>query len=122
MNITTFIILVIIGLLVGIMGGMLGLSGAVLLIPALTIFVGLDQHTATGTSLAFMLPPIGLFAAYNYYNAGYVNVKYAIILAVAFMVGSYFSSKFALDLPKIAVRKIFSIMLIIIAIKMFFTK
>lgn len=118
----TFIILILIGIFLGLLGGMFGISGAVFLVPALIYFVGLDQYTATGTSIAFMLPPIGLFAAINYYKAGYINIKYAIIIAIAFMISSYFSSKFALTIPKETLRKIFSIMLIIIAIKMFFTK
>jgi uncharacterized membrane protein YfcA len=61
-----------------------------------------------------------LFAAFNYYKVGQVNFKYAIILAVAFMVGSYFTSKIAINFPENTIRKMFSILLMIIALKMFF--
>jgi len=82
----------------------------------------LDQQTAQGTSIAIMLPPIGLFAVYNYYKAGYVNVNYALIIAAAFMVGGYFGSLLALKLSPDMMRKVFSALLVIIAIRMFFSE
>jgi len=122
MNLTTIIILVIIGLMAGVFGGMFGVGGAIIMIPALVYFLGVDQHTAQGTSVAIMLPPIGLFAAYNYYKDGQVNIWYAIIIAVAFMIGGYFGSKIALMLPENLMRKIFGILLILVALKMIFSK
>jgi uncharacterized protein len=122
MNTYSLLILVAIGLIIGALGGMMGIGGALILIPSLVYFLGFDQHEAIGTSLAVMLPPIGLFAAYNYYKAGQVNLKYALILAVAFMVGSYFTSKIALKIPENLMKKVFSVFLIFIAIKMFFSK
>ena len=120
MDLVTFLILVVIGLITGAVGGMLGIGGALILIPALVYFVGFSQHEAIGTSLAVMLPPIGLFAAYNYYKAGQVNIKYALIIAAAFMIGSYFTSRLALKMPENLIRKIFSVFIILIAIRMFF--
>ena len=120
MDLITFLILVVIGLITGAVGGMLGIGGALILIPALVYFVGFSQHEAIGTSLAVMLPPIGLFAAYNYYKAGQVNIKYALIIAAAFMIGSYFTSRLALKMPENLIRKIFSVFIILIAIRMFF--
>ena len=122
MSIYTLLTLVLIGLITGAVGGMLGLGGGVILIPALVYFIGLNQHEAVGTSLAVMLPPIGLFAAYNFYKAGQVNLKYALILAVAFMVGSYFTSKIAVSIPENTLRKIFSVFLVLVGFKMFFSK
>jgi hypothetical protein len=84
--------------------------------------VGLSQHEAIGTSLAFALPPIGLLAMMNYYKAGHVNLTYALILAVAFIIGSFFTSKLATNIPESTIRKIFSVFLFIVAIKMFFSK
>ena len=120
MDLETFLILIVIGLITGAVGGMLGIGGALILIPALVYFVGFSQHEAIGTSLAVMLPPIGLFAAYNYYKAGQVNIKYALIIAAAFMIGSYFTSRLALKMPENLIRKIFSIFIILIALRMFF--
>jgi uncharacterized membrane protein YfcA len=84
--------------------------------------MGFSQQMAQGTSLAVMLPPIGIFAAYNYWKAGQVNIKFALILALAFIVGSYFGSKFALNLPQTLLKKIFGILLLLVAAKMLFSK
>jgi len=122
MNITTLIILIIIGLVAGILSGLVGLGGAVIMIPALVFFMGMSQYSAQGTSLAVMLPPIGILAAYNYWKAGEANLKFALIIAGAFIIGGYFGSKFAMDIPVHTLRKIFAIALIIIALNMFFKK
>lgn len=122
MNINVLLILVIIGLVTGALGGMMGIGGALILIPALIYFLGFSQHEAIGTSLAVMLPPIGLFAAYNYYKAGQVNLLYALVIAIAFMAASYFTSKLALKMPENVIRKIFSVFLLLVAIRMFFSK
>jgi uncharacterized protein len=119
---TTFAILIIIGLVAGFLGGMLGLGGAIILIPAMVLFLAMDQRMAQGTTMAIMLPPIGLFAAYNYYKAGFVNIRYALVIAVVFMIGGYLGSKLALNLPVSVLKKIFAVMLTLIAAKMVFTK
>lgn len=122
MGTSTVLILVAIGLMTGVFGGIFGVGGGVVLIPALIFFLGMDQHTAQGTSMAVLLPPIGLFAAYNYYKAGQVNIWYALIIAAAFMIGGYFGSKIALNLPENIMKKVFGIFLILVAIKLIFSK
>lgn len=122
MNLMTITILVLIGLMAGVFGGMFGVGGAIIMIPALVYFLGVDQHMAQGTSVAIMLPPIGLFAAYNYYKAGDVDIWYAVIIAAAFMVGGYFGSKIALTLPENIMKKLFAALLILIALRMLFSK
>jgi uncharacterized protein len=122
MNTGTIIILLLIGLTAGILGGLFGIGGAVIMIPALVLFLGMDQHEAQGTSVAVMLPPIGLLAAYNYYKAGQVNFAYAMIIALAFLAGGYFGSKIALSLPENLMKKIFGIVLLLIALRMIFSR
>jgi len=119
---TTILILITIGLMAGIFGGMFGVGGAIVMIPAMVYFLGVDQHTAQGTSLAVMLPPIGLFAAYNYYRDGQVNIWYAAIIALAFMIGGYFGSKIALHLPEQLMKRIFAVFLILVALKLIFSR
>jgi uncharacterized membrane protein YfcA len=104
------------------MAGMLGIGGAIIMIPALVFILGISQQSAQGTSLAVMLPPVGIIATYNYYKAGHVNIKFAIILAVFFLVGSYFGSKFALTIPQSGLKKIFGILLLLVAAKMLLSK
>jgi len=114
--------LIVIGIITGVMAGTLGIGGAIIMIPALVYFTGVTQLTAQGTSLAVMLPPIGIIAAYNYYKAGEVNIKFAIILAICFLIGSYFGSKLALNLPQAVLKKIFGILLLLVAAKMLLSK
>ena len=95
MSTSVLLILVVIGIITGFMAGMLGIGGAIIMIPALVILMGLSQQTAQGTSLAVMLPPVGIIAAYNYFKAGQVNIKFALILAATFIIGSYFGSRLA---------------------------
>jgi uncharacterized membrane protein YfcA len=114
--------LIVIGIITGVMAGMLGIGGAIIMIPALVFFMGFSQQMAQGTSLAVMLPPVGILAAYNYYKAGQVNIKFAIILAVCFLVGSYFGSKLALNIPQPALKKIFGVLLLLVAAKMLLSK
>ena len=122
MSVTTLIIILIIGVVTGVVAGMLGIGGAIVMIPALIYFLGFSQQMAQGTSLAVMLPPIGVIAAYNYWKAGQVNLKFALILAVAFLIGSYFGSKLALNLPQPVLKKIFGILLLLVAANMLFSK
>ena len=121
MTITQLIILIMIGLLSGLLAGTLGVGGAIVVIPAL-VLIGLSQHEAQGTSLAFMIPPIGIFAAWNYWKAGFVNWKFALVLALTFMLGAYIGSLYSIHMPDKLLRKIFSILLLVTAIKLFFTK
>jgi hypothetical protein len=116
------LILIVIGIITGVMAGMLGIGGAIIMIPALVFLLGISQQAAQGTSLAVMLPPVGIIAAFNYYKAGQVNIRFAVILAVFFLVGSYFGSKLALNLPQTLLKKIFGILLLLVAVKMLLSK
>jgi uncharacterized membrane protein YfcA len=122
MSMSMLLTLIVIGIVTGVMAGMLGIGGAIIMIPALVLLMGFTQQTAQGTSLAVMLPPVGIIAAYNYYKAGHVNIKFAIVLAICFLVGSYFGSKLALTLPQPALKKIFGILLLLVAAKMLLSK
>lgn len=122
MTTSTLLLLIGIGVLTGFFAGMLGIGGAIIMVPALVYILGLTQQGAQGTSLAVMLPPIGIIAAFNYYKAGQVNLKYALILALFFIVGSYFGSKFSLSLPENLLRKIFGVLLLLVAAKMLLSK
>jgi uncharacterized protein len=122
MSISMLMIIIVIGIITGVMAGMLGIGGAIIMIPALVFFMGFSQQMAQGTSIAVMLPPVGILAAYNYYKAGHVDIKFALILAGTFLIGSYFGSKYALTLPQAALKKIFGVLLLLVAIKMLFSK
>ncbi len=121
MRMTTIIALIIIGLCAGILSGMIGVGGGIIIVPALVYFLGLTQHQAQGTSLAMMIPPIGILAVYNYYKAEQVNMKYALILAAFFVVGGYLGSKITIDfIDEKTLKKFFGGVMLIAALKMIF--
>ena len=122
MTLLTIIILIIIGIAAGMLSGIAGVGGGVIIIPALIFILGMSQFEAQGTSLAMMIPPIGIMAAFNYYKDGYINWKYAAILAVFFLIGGYFGSKIALSIPQNIVKKSFAIFIILVGVKMLFGK
>ena len=122
MSISTFIILIIIGLLAGVLSGLVGVGGGILMIPLLIIFLGLTQHQAQGTALFAMLPPIGILAAINYYKEGFVKWEYAFVIAITFVVGGYLGSKLSLSLPPQTVRKVFGVIMLLGAIKLISSK
>lgn len=122
MSVSTILIILIIGTITGVMAGMLGIGGGIVVIPALVMIMGLSQQTAQGTSLAMMLPPVGILAVYNYYKAGHVDIRIAILLSIAFIAGSYFGSKIAINIPQDLMKKIFGVVLLLVALKMLLSK
>lgn len=119
MNIFLYLLL---GLITGIFSGLLGIGGAIILIPSLVIFFGLSQHIAQGTTLALMVPPIGLLAAWTYYKQGFVDLKIAALICLGFFVGGLFGAKFATEIPDEILRKIFGVVLLAASLKMIFFK
>lgn len=119
-SMTEIIILILIGISGGILSGMFGVGGGILIVPAFVFFLGMTQHEAQGTSLGLMLLPIGILAAYNYYESGNLDVKAGLIVAIAFVVGGYFGSKFALAIDQALLKKIFGILMLFVSVKLIF--
>lgn len=122
MTATTIIILIIIGLAAGILSGLIGVGGGIIIVPALIYFLAYSQKQAQGTSLGILLLPIGILAVMQYYKQGYIDVKVVAVVSLAFVVGGYFGSKLALVLNEGTLRKVFAAIMVLIALKMFFTK
>tara|TARA_B110000444_G_C18650429_1_gene505783 strand:- start:384 stop:752 length:369 start_codon:yes stop_codon:yes gene_type:complete len=122
MSISTFAVLIIIGLLAGILSGLVGVGGGIIIIPLLIILLGLTQHQAQGTAIFAMLPPIGILAAMNYFKQGFVKWEYAVVVALTFVIGGYFGSKLSLSLPPQTVRRVFGIVMLIGGFKLIFSK
>ena len=122
MSFSTFIILIAIGLLAGVLSGFVGVGGGILMIPLMMLFLGLSQFEAQGTALVAMLPPIGILAAMNYLKSGYVKWEYAVVIALTFVIGGYFGSKMSLSLDPTTVRKVFGVVMFFAAIKLIFSK
>lgn len=107
MDMHTLISLLCIGLVAGIASGFVGIGGGMIIVPALVFGLGLSQHMAQGTSLAMMIPPIGILAVMSYYRAGQVQIEYAAVLAVTFVLGAWAGSKWALRINPAVVRLVF---------------
>lgn len=114
------LVLLVAGFLAGVLSGMVGVGGGIILVPMLVYFLNMTQHQAQGTTLAMFLMPIGILGVYNYYQKGYVDIKTALIVAITFVAGSYFGSKIAISIDQSAVKKIFGVTLLMVAIKMIF--
>lgn len=114
----TIIVLVLIGITAGILSGFIGIGGGIVIVPGLIYLVGLTQIQAQGTSLALMLPPIGILAFMHYYKAGNVDLKVAGIVAATFVVGGFFGAKLAHKLDQNIVRMVFGIIMLLISIKL----
>lgn len=117
---TEIIILIIIGIAGGVLSGMFGVGGGIIIVPAFVFFLGMSQHEAQGTSLGLMLLPIGILAAYNYYQSGNLDIKAGLIVAVTFVVGGYFGSKFSLALDQVLLKRIFGILMLFVSVKLIF--
>jgi uncharacterized protein len=117
-----YIIAAVIGICTGILGGLLGIGGAIVMIPAMVIFLKFNQHLAQGTALAAMIPPIGLLAAYEYYKNGNVNIPVALFIAAGFIVGAYGGAKIAEHIDDALLSRIFGFVLFAISIKMILNK
>ena len=108
------------GLLTGIIGGLFGVGGGEVFIPLLVYVFGFSQHQAQGTSLAVLLPPIGLLAALRYYRAGHVDFAVAGLLAVGFFVGASAGAAVGTRIHGDLLRRLFGAFLLVIALHMIF--
>ena len=119
MNMLLYLIL---GLVTGVFSGLIGIGGAIIIIPCLVLLFGLSQHTAQGTTLALMVPPIGLLAALIYYKQGYVDLKIAGLICLGFFIGGLAGAQLAMKIPDDILRKIFGVILFLASLRMIFYK
>jgi uncharacterized membrane protein YfcA len=120
MSVQTIVLLIIVGVAAGMLSGLVGLGGGVIIVPALVFLLGFSQYQATGTSLGILLLPAGIFAVMNYYKKGYIDIKVVLLIFAGFLLGGYLGSKISLSLPQATLKKIFAVVLILIAGKVLF--
>lgn len=118
MEITTIIILALVGIFAGIISGFVGIGGGVIIVPALMYFLGYNQLQGQGVSLMVLAMPVGIFAVINYYKAGNIQFLPAFIIAIGFVFGAYFGSKWALGIDMKKVKIAFGILMFVMSIKM----
>lgn len=108
------------GLIAGIASGFLGIGGGLILIPVLGLVFGLTQHQAQGTTLALMVPPIGLLAALKYYFEGNVNLKIAAFACLGFFFGGYIGAVLVQSVPDVILRRIFGFVMLFVSLRLIF--
>ncbi|HXI10737.1 MAG TPA: sulfite exporter TauE/SafE family protein [Thermodesulfobacteriota bacterium] len=113
---------VLLGLAAGVLSGLVGIGGGILMVPGLIFIFGMTQHQAQGTTLAMMVPPIGILAAWTYYRAGHVDLKVAGLLCAGFLIGGLVGARAAVSLSNPVLEKVFGAVLLVIALKMLLSK
>ena len=115
---TNWLIIIAIGACAGFASGFFGIGGGIILVPCLVYFCKFTQHEAVATSLAIMLPPVTLFAVWEYYKKGWVDIKIALVLVILMLIFSYLASLIARNLDALQLKLYFSIFAIIAGIYM----
>jgi len=115
---TQLLILVLVGLFAGALSGFVGVGGGIIIVPAMIYFMNMNQMQAQGVSLALLMLPVGVLGVMNYYKAGHIQFNYVFIIAVGFVLGNYFGSKYALRVPEHKIKFLFSLLMLYIAVQM----
>jgi len=119
---TQLIQYIILGIVAGIFSGLLGIGGAIILVPALVYIFGWQQHMAQGTTLAMLSMPIVILGAWQYYRVGNVNIQVALLLGLGLFIGGFFGGWIANNISTDTLRKIFGVVLLFVSIKMILGK
>ncbi len=119
---TNIILYVVLGLVAGIFSGMLGIGGGIIIVPTLLFLFGMTQHQAQGTTLALMVPPIGLLAAWMYWKQGCVNVKMAAFICLGFFFGGLLGARLVAHVPDVLLKRCFGVLMLAMSIKMIWSK
>jgi len=108
----------LIGLVGGVLSGLFGIGGGLVIVPGLILFLGMTTKQAAGTSLAALLLPVGILGAMEYWRAGYIDVKFAILVAVGILIGAFFGARLAVGLPNELLQRMFGVLLIVVGVRL----
>jgi uncharacterized membrane protein YfcA len=122
MSLQHLMLFTILGLVAGVFSGLIGIGGGVIIVPALVFLFGFSEHLAQGTTLALMIPPIGLLAAWTYFQQGYVDVKAAALICLGFVIGGFLGARFANHLSNLELERVFGVVMLGIALRMILAK
>jgi len=113
---------VLLGICAGVVSGALGLGSGTILIPALVLLYGFAQKSAQGMALAVMVP-MALLGALRYWRNPEIDMNTAVIglVVCGALVGTLAGTELAARLPSHVLRRIFAIVLLIVAVRMFVT-
>jgi len=118
----SILLYLLLGLVAGTFSGLIGIGGGTIILPVLVFLFGLSQHQAQGTTLALLVPPIGLLAAWTYYKQGYVDLHVAALICIGFLFGGLVGAKLATKLSNVVLERVFGVALLLISLKMIFAR
>lgn len=116
----TTLALLVTGVVVGGISGLLGIGGAIILVPTLMFLFGFSQARAQGTSIGALIPPIGIFAAMAYYRAGMLDIRAAGLIALGFVFGALGGAVLVPHVPQVWLRRAFASLLVYVAAQLAF--
>ncbi len=116
------ILFIVIGSVAGVLSGLFGIGGGIIIVPALIYLCGFSQLKAQGTSLAILLPPVGILAFMDYYKKGHVNIQAGILICIFLVIGSVFGAKLSHIISVDLMRKLFGGLMLLISIKLILSK
>ena len=112
----SFIIFLIAGFFSGIIGGM-GMGGGTVLIPALTIFFGVEQHVAQATNLIAFLP-MAAFSLNVHKKNGLLKTEGLVWIVVPALLTAILAGLAASLLPSVVLKKLFGAFLVALSVKL----
>jgi len=108
----------LIGLAGGVLSGLFGIGGGLVIVPGLILLLGMTPKLAAGTSLAALLLPVGILGAIEYWRAGYVDVRLALLLAVGILIGAFIGARLAIGLPSELIQRAFGVLLVLVGLRL----
>ena len=116
-----WIVFLLIGTGAGVLSGLFGIGGGVVIVPALIFIARMPPQSATGTSLAALLLPVGALGAWEYYRTGNLDLGAGLLVALGLFVGAGLGARLSLQLSPVWLRRAFAVFLALIAVRMWFS-
>lgn len=108
----------LIGLAGGVLSGLFGIGGGLVIVPALIVVLGMTAKQAAGTSLAALLLPVGILGAIEYWRAGYIDIRVAMLVAVGILIGAFIGARLAIGLPNELIQRAFGVLLVVVGVRL----
>jgi uncharacterized membrane protein YfcA len=104
--------MLLVGVAAGVLGGLFGIGGGLVIVPALVLMEGLDQKTATGTSLFALLWPVGILGVLEYYRRGELKVVPGAWVAVGLVLGIFLGALITAPLSPTRMKQLYGAFLL----------
>lgn len=115
------VLYLVVGLAAGVLSGLFGIGGGVLIVVALVMVAKMPITEATGTSLGALLLPVGLLGALEYYRAGSLDIRAALLIALGLFLGAGLGARLATSMNAALLQRLFAAFLAVMAVRLWFT-